>query len=71
MWCPRCANDKTKVQKTVKGTNTQRFRKCSICNYTFTSIELIKNDRYLDEYAKSTIWSEMEDEDLRRIGIDL
>ncbi|TQR29171.1 hypothetical protein DMB92_08520 [Campylobacter sp. MIT 99-7217] len=54
MFCPRCANEKTAVLKTVKSDTNERFRRCVKCGYTFTSIELVKVDKYLEVYIKET-----------------
>ncbi|TKX29495.1 NrdR family transcriptional regulator [Campylobacter estrildidarum] len=54
MFCPRCANDKTRVLKTIKSDINERFRRCVKCGYAFTSIELVKIDKYAEHYIKET-----------------
>jgi transcriptional repressor NrdR len=53
MWCPKCTS-KTKVVATVTGTENERFRKCTECDYSFSTVEAIKFDDYWKEYAKET-----------------
>lgn len=53
MWCPKCCG-KTKVVGTSTGVQNERFRKCTECGYTFSTIEAIKFDDYWREYAKET-----------------
>lgn len=52
MICPRCANDKTFVLKTVKSDINERFRRCPKCGYAFSSVEIIKVDKYAEYYLK-------------------
>ncbi|EAH9150332.1 hypothetical protein C5O32_06885 [Campylobacter jejuni] len=54
MLCPRCANEKTKVLKTIKSDINERFRRCTKCGYTFVSIELIKVDEWAKHYILET-----------------
>lgn len=54
MLCPRCANEKTKVLKTIKSDTNERFRRCTKCGYTFVSIELIKVDEWAKRYILET-----------------
>lgn len=54
MFCPRCANEKTSVLKTIKSDINERYRKCTKCGYTFVSIELVKFDKYAETYIKET-----------------
>lgn len=53
MNCPRCATEKTKVLKTLKGNVTERLRQCEICGYTWQTVEVAKTDKYLKSYARS------------------
>ncbi|PHM18059.1 MAG: hypothetical protein CJD30_03605 [Sulfuricurvum sp. PD_MW2] len=53
MICPYCANERTRVIGTVKGTENERFRKCNKCKKTFQTIEAIKFDDYWKDYAKA------------------
>jgi transcriptional repressor NrdR len=53
MWCPRCANEKTTVECTVKSSNNERFRKCPKCGYVWQTIEVCKHDGYIKRYVKS------------------
>lgn len=54
MICPRCANEKTEVVGTVKGTVNERFRKCKRCGYSFQTVEAIRFDDYWRQDAKET-----------------
>lgn len=62
MWCPRCAHDKTQVVGTVKSTQTERFRKCPECGYTWQTIEIPKYDWYPKKFLKSLFDVEDEEE---------
>lgn len=45
MWCPKCANDKTKVIGSYTANDEViRFRICSFCEFSFLSFEILKND---------------------------
>ena len=61
MWCPKCCA-RTKVVGTSTGIQNERFRKCVICGYTFTTIEAIKFDSYWREYAKETFKQQIEEQ---------
>ncbi len=55
MICPKCANEKTEVVGTSKGTVNERFRKCPRCGYSFQTVEAVRFDDYWREYAKDTL----------------
>jgi len=55
MYCPKCANEKTRVMGTVKGIRNERFRKCDACGFSFQTVEALRFDAYWQEYAESTI----------------
>jgi len=57
LWCPKCTA-KTKVIGVITSLQNERFRKCTQCNYTFSTIEAIKFDDYWKEYAKETFTKE-------------
>ena len=42
MICPVCANEKTKVAKTMKNTVNERVRFCPNCKTSFTTEEIPK-----------------------------
>lgn len=50
MLCPRCGNDKTRVEKTIKGMYNQRWRVCPKCHYTWLTEEKPVKDEGLLEY---------------------
>ena len=52
MYCPRCANETTKVYGTSKGLVNIRYRKCPKCEYSFTTKEIPKVDLLAVEYLK-------------------
>lgn len=60
MWCPRCANEKTKVIGTDKSTMNERFRKCPACGYSFQTVEVIKHDDYPKFFLKHLFSDEEE-----------
>lgn len=68
MWCPKCACEKTYVLNTVKGTANRRFRRCTECEFTFQSIEVIENDEFWAEYAKHILGTEAKEETKQELG---
>ncbi|CUU82170.1 hypothetical protein [Campylobacter hyointestinalis] len=52
MLCPKCANDKTFVIKTLKGLKNIRMRRCSECGYSWMTEEKPLKDQELIEYAE-------------------
>lgn len=53
MTCPRCGNTKSRVMGTKTSTITERWRKCLECGYTWNTLEVPKNDKYLKSYTHS------------------
>ncbi|MDR1460840.1 MAG: hypothetical protein LBI78_04275 [Campylobacteraceae bacterium] len=51
MLCPKCASEKTEVVSTVKGSINERYHKCIECGYGFITLEIVKVDVSLIEYA--------------------
>lgn len=64
MLCPKCIG-KTRVVGTSTSTTNERFRKCSECGYTFSTIEAIKYDDYWREYARETFKSNNKEQDTK------
>ncbi|MDY6119998.1 MAG: hypothetical protein SPI03_01460 [Campylobacter sputorum] len=52
MICPKCANEKTVVVKTIKGLKNIRLRKCLSCNYTWLTQETPIKDKKIIEYSE-------------------
>ncbi|CUU88071.1 transcriptional repressor NrdR [Campylobacter hyointestinalis] len=55
MICPKCAYERTKVVATIKSTTNERWRRCPKCGCTFSTIEIIKVDKKLNEYSKEIL----------------
>lgn len=71
MWCPKCANEKTRVSATFKSAINERCRKCPACGYTFMTVEAIKNDTYWATYAKHSIKSEADKKTLKALDMEI
>ncbi|MSN96447.1 hypothetical protein F1B92_04535 [Campylobacter sp. FMV-PI01] len=52
MICPRCANEKTSVKKTMKGFKNTRLRKCEKCGYVWLTEEKPVKDKEIIEYLE-------------------
>jgi transcriptional repressor NrdR len=63
MLCPYCAHDGTEVISTVKGFNTERWRKCKKCGKTFCTVEKVKIDKKLIEIVEEMRKDEKKKED--------
>lgn len=42
MFCPYCANEKTRVMSTVTGMQNVRFRMCKKCKKAWVTVESVK-----------------------------
>lgn len=51
MICPKCANEKSNVIKTIKGLKNTRLRKCEKCGYVWLTQEMPLKDKSIIEYC--------------------
>ena len=54
MFCPKCENEKTSVTGVYNGYATERCRRCPDCNYRWLTIETVKFDKDLKQYAETS-----------------
>ncbi|TDO97443.1 hypothetical protein [Marinomonas balearica] len=57
MWCPNCESEKTRVVGTNKSYVVERYRKCSDCGYTFSTLE---SHRFDPKWSKNSEFSQQE-----------
>jgi transcriptional repressor NrdR len=55
MFCPKCAEEKTRVKSVKTGMITKRLRICRRCGYRFLSVEAIECDDSWKEYKTSCV----------------
>ena len=54
MFCPKCEYEKTKVIGIDNGYACERCRKCPDCGYSWMTIETVKFDQDLKQYAETS-----------------